>query len=297
MVAGALAAGVLWACTTGIAAQNLAAVGEVTAVVDGDQPGTVLVETLRDGTAGTWRVDDAGKVVGWLEATGGARGGPQARQCLGDECYRVPGDALRVEHSTDGGATFGPVWEVNGATYTTLTSRYPDLGDPVVHLSSRSLVVHAAPGGQVVFVADGRDGLLYRDVHGGWHRLGVPDSGEGCCFYAGPLRLSGRGPLARLAVPVGVVVGLVVLLPGLIVAVRRRDRRPLPVVVTVAALAGAVAGVVTPLEDVGMFSGVLYAVPIVLVVAVGGSLLTGWVAATGPDTPPARPITAGPGEP
>src|SRR6476619_5488632 len=58
------------------------------------------------------------------------------------------------------------------------------------HLSSRSIVVHAVEGGHVVFVANGRDGLLYRDVHGEWLRQGVPASGEGCCYWEAPLRLA-----------------------------------------------------------------------------------------------------------
>jgi hypothetical protein len=54
-------------------------------------------------------------------------------------------------------------------------------GDPVVHVSSTSVVVLRAPDGHVVYVANGRDGLLFRDVSGRWQRLGFPvlnDAGE-----------------------------------------------------------------------------------------------------------------------
>ncbi|MET7425523.1 hypothetical protein [Dactylosporangium sp. NPDC005555] len=268
----------LWACVRGMALSALS-VGEVTAVVEGDRPGTVVVETVREDRAAAWRVDDTGEVVEWLEGDGGGSGTPQSQHCQGDVCYRVAGDALRVEQSRDGGATFTPAWEVGGASYIGLSGEYPDLGDPALHLSSRSLVVHAVPGGHVIFVANGRDGLLFRDVHGDWQRRGVPDSGEGCCFYDPPARIGGSA-LTVLAVTVGAATATAILLTGLVTAARRRHWRELPVVAALAVAGGVGAGLVAPLADVGMFPGWMYSVPAVLAIAAGGCLLVRWLTTT-----------------
>ncbi len=285
----AVALGVLWICSVQISAQQQAAVGEVTAVVDGDRAGTVVVHTVRHERAGAWRVADDGEVVEWIDDVAGAAGQPRTRQCAGRICYRVAGEGLRVEGSMDGGDTFSTAWELEGGAYTMLTANYPDLGDPSEHLSSRSLVVHPVSEREhVVFVANGRDGLLFRDVNDGWHRLGVPDAGEGCCFYAEPLSIDGGRGLARVAVPAGVVVGFVILLTGVVTSAVRQWWRAMPVVAVLAALGGVGTAVILPLDSVGMFPGWLYSVPTALAIVVGGSFLANWAvaAAAGPD--PAR---------
>lgn len=282
----------LWALMRAGAAAAYRDSGEVTAVVDGDRPGTVVVRTWRDGRADLWLADDTGEPVDWLDPSAPAGGAPQTRQCLGELCYRVPGGTLRVEQSTDGGATFATVWEVGGSRYTRLASAYPDLGDAGGHLSSLSLVVHAVPGGHVVFVANGRDGVLYRDVRGTWHRHGMPDSGEGCCFYDPPPRIGGDTERPDPTVPVGAAAAGAILLVGLAIAVRRRRWRALPVVATVAALGGVAAGTVAPLGDVGMFPGYFYSGPIVLGIVVGGSIAVNALLVGPPAAAPTRP---GPG--
>ncbi|MFF5225420.1 hypothetical protein [Dactylosporangium sp. NPDC000521] len=278
LVGGVLLSGLLWSCTSGTAGRRADELGEVTAVLDA-APGAVVVHVVRRGDTTAWRVEDSGEAVEWIEGDVAA-GTPQARQCQQDLCYRVPGDALRVERSADGGTTFGTVWEVSGDAYTRLGARYPHLGDPARHLSSRSLVVHAVPGGHVVFVADGRDGLLYRDVRGAWHRLGSPDSGEGCCFYEPPPSLAAPS-LTGLPPLVGAGVAAVILVLGLAPMVRRRAWRGLPVVAAVAALGGLNAGIAATLQGVGMFPGLMYSVPLVLAVTVCGGIFARRLATTG----------------
>jgi hypothetical protein len=269
----------LWVSMRACTARDLRSLGEVTAVVEGPRPGTVVVRTVRDGTAGAWVVDDTSEAVGFFEPADGVVAEPQATQCAGELCYRVPGDGLRVEHSTDGGVTFTTAWEVGGSRYTRITSTYPDLGDPAQHLSSLSLVVHSVPGGHIVFVANGRDGLLYRDVRGAWHRQGVPDSGEGCCFYVAPPRIGEASEAPDPAVPVGAGAAAVILLVGLVGALAGRRWRGLPVVVVVAVSGGVAAGIMAPLGDVGMFPGYFYSGPIILGIVVGGSIVANRFAA------------------
>ncbi|MEU8076974.1 hypothetical protein AB0B31_16175 [Catellatospora citrea] len=102
-----------------------------------------------------------------------------SRTCAGDVCYRAVAGRLLVESSQDGGATWHTAWEVSGEQLDVLTDEYEYdgffgvLGTPAGDLSSRSLVVLERDGGHVVLVANGRDGLLRRDVDGGWTRLGT----------------------------------------------------------------------------------------------------------------------------
>ncbi|HEY7223024.1 MAG TPA: hypothetical protein VH561_05335 [Micromonosporaceae bacterium] len=140
--------------------QNLRAIGEVTALSDINQTGQVLVRVERDGHTTWWSVDDTTEAT-WL--TDPIETVPSSQDCAGQICYRVAGDALRVDVSQDGGATYTVAWQIDGDAYNLLAHTYPDLGDAAQHLSSRSVVVHATANGYVVFVANGRDGLLFRD--------------------------------------------------------------------------------------------------------------------------------------
>jgi hypothetical protein len=285
-----LALAVITACCGGLYVvtdvgrlQNLRGLGEVTAVVDGDRPGTVMVHSQLDAHDDSWRVDDRGEILDWADDTGTTAREPRVRQCVGTVCYRVPTTALRVEVSTDGGTTYTTSWEVGGDTYTRLATTYPDVGDPAEHLSSRSLVVHPVPGGHVVFVANRRDGLLYRDVHGVWLRLGFPSSGEGCCFYAPPLPIAADPqPFdpTNLAV---VVVVLAVMLSGGVAVILRSRWTDLPGVVVLAALAGYGTALAGHFPAAGMFPGWMCGVPVILVILIGGIVLAplfviGWPA-------------------
>ncbi|GGM57234.1 hypothetical protein ACFFX1_17400 [Dactylosporangium sucinum] len=260
---------------SGLRQQNLRAVGEVTAVVDGRRPGTVVVRTERDALTTRWLVDDTAAATDVAGEADEVPDVPRTADCVGTVCYRVATTALRVEASGDGGRTYSTAWEIAGATYTMLTETYPQVGNPEEHLSSRSVVVHAVAGGHVVFVANGRDGLLYRDVGGAWRRLGAPASGEGCCYYEPALRVaSDPQPLDLTRYAMAVVV-LAILLSGAITAIRRRALRWTGAV-AVLALAGF-AGYGTRLAGhfpgAGMFPGFVLGVPLMLVMLAGGVAL------------------------
>src|SRR5262249_70850 len=55
-----------------------------------------------------------------------------------------------------------------------LTRQYDD---PNVQFRSNSLAVQAQPGGHIVVVANGVDGIVIRDTSGIWRRLGWPGAG------------------------------------------------------------------------------------------------------------------------
>ncbi|MEV6931095.1 hypothetical protein AB0M46_42300 [Dactylosporangium sp. NPDC051485] len=271
LVAVGLAALGLRSCNDDLARRNLRQAGEVTAVVDAAKPGTVVVHMLRWGREETWTVDDNGDPgEGPAEE---APGGPRTRSCAGDACYRVVGDRLRVDESKDGGGTFTTAWQVEGADYDALVRAYPDLGDPARHLVSRSVVAHPAGGGQVVYVANGRDGLLRRAPDGRWTRLGGPDSGEGCCFFDPVPRLASQPPPFDPGPYVIVAVALTVLVTGAVTAARRRRWETFPAVVALAALAAYLGHVGVHQPGVGTFPGLFYGIPCVLLCLVGGAFL------------------------
>ena len=90
------------------------------------------------------------------------------------ECYRVVPTHLRVEQSNDGGATWSVSWEITDQRRDLLAYQYPKISDVSTDLASRALAISARPGGYVVVVANGRDGLAVRDVSGDWRRTGMP---------------------------------------------------------------------------------------------------------------------------
>ncbi|HTF06851.1 MAG TPA: hypothetical protein VK659_01615 [Asanoa sp.] len=294
LVVAIICCGGLSFITHGIGQLNLRQRGEVSAVVDGPRPGTVMVQTRRRDDARSWLVGDDGELLDWRDSTDSSEGAPQVRQCAGPTCYRAATTALRVEASGDGGATYATSWEIAGEPYAMLADSYPDVGNPAEHLSSRSLVVHAVAGGHVVFVANGRDGLLYRGVGGAWQRLGFPSSGEGCCFYESALPLHPNPVLVWLTV-VAVSAGVVAtLLPAALIAWRRRTWRRADIagVLVLAALAGYGSALAFRFPTVGMFPGAMYGIPTLLLILVFGALL-GVLFVSGSAAPP--PGSARPG--
>lgn len=259
---------------------NLRSLDEVTAVVDGSRPGAVVVRTQGDSGTRFWLVDDAGEAAGFARATDEVPAGPGTEDCAGTVCYRVAGTAMRVEASGDGGGTYSVAWEISRADYAVLAGSYPEVGNPAEHLSSRSVVVHPVAGGHVVFVANGRDGLLYRDVRGGWHRRGFPNSGEGCCFYDPPVRLASEPqPLDLTGYAVAAVLLAVLLSGGITAIVRRR----LPwtgalALIVLAALAAYGTGLAGHFPTVGMFPGFIYGVPLILAILALSAPLAVWFA-------------------
>ncbi|MGW0436646.1 hypothetical protein ACWDV4_29370 [Micromonospora sp. NPDC003197] len=95
------------------------------------------------------------------------------RSCVPSEpahCYRIVRGHLRVEESTDGGTTWSVSWEIPDSRRGYLARSYPELNDIDTYLSSYALAVHPVPGGHVVLVANGRDGIALRDTAGSWTR-------------------------------------------------------------------------------------------------------------------------------
>ncbi|WP_432932755.1 hypothetical protein ACQPZZ_15820 [Microbispora sp. CA-135349] len=89
-------------------------------------------------------------------------------------CYRVVPPLLLVEQSDNGGATWTTAWEVPAARrhymYRNLDTYEGDRAD---RAESMAVAVLPVPGGHLVAVANGRDGVALRDVAGRWHRLGL----------------------------------------------------------------------------------------------------------------------------
>ncbi len=224
---------------------------------------TVFSDNGRDTEEAVWKLDARTRQ---LSAPIGA--GPPAaaltEDCAGGACYRVVPGQLRVDEKLTAG--YAPAWQLTGDTYRRLAAGYPDLGDPALHLSSRSLVVVAVPGGHVVFVADGRDGLLARDVSGRWQRLGIPEGAEGLFFHRPP-RLATDPQPVNLSPYAAIPGALLVLLAGVVTAWLLRTRRPWQptvAVLVVAVAAGTIAALAVHAPDVGMFPGPLIAGPALL---------------------------------
>lgn len=121
----------------------------------------------------TWISDDGG--LSWSEITSDNHPRPaQSAQCVPGQatrCYRITAGRLGVEQSDDGGRTWRPSWEVTGDALERVTRQY---GGQAPDLRSRALAVQARPGGHVVVVANGVDGLAIRDTSGTWRRIGWP---------------------------------------------------------------------------------------------------------------------------
>ena len=194
-----------------------------------------------------WIIGNNGEIAGIVPHKGrtppsSARG----TDCLDQRCYRVVRGELRVEKSLDGGITYVTAWEIGGTVYDRLVSSHGGVGDPAADLASLSLVVKAVDGGHVVFVANGRDGLLYRDVTGEWRRIGIPQGGEGFYFEIPPPLHSTWWPLGAAAfVAAGVAVP--VLLAGVITARTRRTLKPtrvaaILVITAITSVDGALCG-------------------------------------------------------
>jgi hypothetical protein len=261
-------------------ASHIAGLGEVVAVAEGTSPGTVIVRTVHDSHTSYWLVNDSGDLVDSAKASD-ATAAPRTEHCAGDECFRVAMTSLRVDSSNDRGRTFVVAWEMPADVATWLGASYPDLGDPAEHLSSRAVVVHATPRGTVVFVANGRDGLLYRSPAGDWQRLGFPSSGEGV-YFEPPLRTSIDPPVLDPTRPVVAGVAVVILIGGAIALYRRRRWRGTVPVILVAGLGGYGAWLATDFPDMGMFPGVLYGAQLIGFILTGGVALAVWFGAGAP---------------
>ncbi|MFC4585370.1 hypothetical protein [Sphaerisporangium corydalis] len=82
-------------------------------------------------------------------------------------CYRVDPPALQVSETTDGGLSWSTAWSVPPETRQRLFELCDGDDD---FLYSTALAVAPRPGGHVVVVANGCDGVVVRDTTGAWHR-------------------------------------------------------------------------------------------------------------------------------
>ncbi|MFG1708461.1 hypothetical protein ACFLIM_35200 [Nonomuraea sp. M3C6] len=135
------------------------------------------------------RVSEDGGLT-WSVGTTDDRPKPaQSAACVpmqATRCYRVVPDRMAVEQSDDGGRTWGPSWAMSeddverlNRTYSNSTGQY-----------SMALAAQPRPGGHVVVVANGLDGILVRDVQGTWRRVGWPGSQETAAVEAPAMDLS-----------------------------------------------------------------------------------------------------------
>ncbi|MEV1239399.1 hypothetical protein ACIBO2_20200 [Nonomuraea sp. NPDC050022] len=140
--------------------------------VDGDQIIVLIADRDQGAATGISSVDGG---VTWSEYYGRQVRvrPPQTAACVpgqAQRCYRVLPGRPAVAESDDGGKTWRPSWSLSDDQYDRLARRY-STGGP----RSLALAVQARPGGHVVVVANGLDGVLVRDVEGTWRPVGWPE--------------------------------------------------------------------------------------------------------------------------
>ncbi|WP_433513978.1 hypothetical protein ACQP2T_62305 [Nonomuraea sp. CA-143628] len=137
--------------------------------VDGDQIIVLIAGRDQGSPTGISSVDGG---VTWSAYYGRQVRPPQTAACVpgqAQRCYRVLPGRPAVAESDDGGKTWRPSWSLSDDQYDRLARR------STVGPRSLALAVQARPGGHVVVVADGLDGVLVRDVAGTWRRVGWPE--------------------------------------------------------------------------------------------------------------------------
>ncbi|NUT38234.1 MAG: hypothetical protein HOV79_34740 [Hamadaea sp.] len=228
---------------------------EATAVV-GEPGGAVVTVRQLNGDLEHFRLDGAGHVTARSVPAPGA---PKYEDCAGTTCYRV-GPGLRVTSSA------GDVWEITGADYDGLVADYGGMRP-----ASTAVVVRTLPSGHVVFVANGRDGVLYRNEAGQWHRLGLPRGGEGL-YWAEPPRLRSAPDPVDPGPIVASAIALMVLALGVPLLLWRRAARTwrLPAVVIAAAAAGAMGWAATYAPGAGMFPAAFVIIGLATVILIAG---------------------------
>ena len=111
-------------------------------------------------------------------------------------CFRIVHGRLKVEETTDGGATWITAWEVAEWQRHLLAK---DLLTEPEEVGARAIVVQPVAGGYVVVVATDTDGFARRDVSGAWQRIGRGSGG-----VVQPLRSSPyHGPFTSIALVLG----------------------------------------------------------------------------------------------
>jgi hypothetical protein len=131
-------------------------------------------------------------------------------------CYRIEPGAIAVQRSTDGGATWADDWRITEKQRRTLARAYRGIDDIDRDLVAKAIAVHDVPGGQVVIVANGRDGFAQRGADGTWQRIGFPEYPGP---YAADLPKLNAVDTQRQYLDVSLAVAVTVLLAGLVVIV------------------------------------------------------------------------------
>ncbi|GAA0985790.1 hypothetical protein GCM10009555_061870 [Acrocarpospora macrocephala] len=120
--------------------------------------------------------------------------------CAVDRCYRIVPGRLKVEESANG--QWMTSWEISPSDQDRLTRAYPpDRPEDAVAAESLAIAVQSRPGGHVVVVANGADGIALRDVSGAWRRLGRTDYGfdaEKAVSLSAPGRYDDSVPVAAM---------------------------------------------------------------------------------------------------
>ncbi|WP_055478322.1 hypothetical protein [Sphaerimonospora mesophila] len=153
----------------------------------------------------------------WRTWQGAPSGRPRTAACVPDEprrCYRVVPGRLKVEESADGGASWSTAWEISPGRQRLLDRHYenPDpQGRPSDPAASVAVTILPVPGGHLVAVANGTDGVVLRDAAGGWHRLGFAGDGRGLSEQAA-VPLAGFGEAISGETGVAALAALIVLL-------------------------------------------------------------------------------------
>ncbi|WP_405145246.1 hypothetical protein OG589_00830 [Sphaerisporangium sp. NBC_01403] len=117
-----------------------------------------------------------------------------------DRCYRIVPAKLKVEESRNG--QWVTAWEISPSDQDRLARAYaPESPEDAEAVASLGIAIQKLPGGYVVVVANGADGIALRDISGAWHRLGWAekgfDSGSAVSLTA-PGRYEDSVPMAAL---------------------------------------------------------------------------------------------------
>ncbi|MFG1626185.1 hypothetical protein [Kribbella sp. NPDC049227] len=238
----------------------------------------VVVAGAERGLGGSYSVrEDDGSLLDDQSARSSGRPVGGDVDCAGRVCFRVVPGRLAVESSRDGGRTYAIAWENNQIDVAALKRHYKTKYSELTPLSASSRAVTVRPqpdGGYVVLVANGIDGLLYRDPDGQWQRLGIPDNGPGY-FYDPPPRVRSDNP----AIPYGWIVASCTLVVLLVAGLtwpgpRSIRRRPLVALelVMVAGLLAVSGAEATQVPYVGEYPGFFYSIPLI-----GGLIIVGLV--------------------
>ncbi|MEV0645480.1 hypothetical protein AB0I28_09470 [Phytomonospora sp. NPDC050363] len=179
-----------------------------------------------------------------------------ASACAPDDpvhCYRLhEGEAIGVDETLDGGATWRTAWELPPDRWRWLyrsheldSSNRPGIGDV---LKGLDILVRAVPAGHQVVVAAGVEGLVVRSPEGEWSRVSVDAVGGAygpSTFHAGPLPLTAFGSGASREIGYAVLLGALAMLLATTISTRR-SRTPVARIwgiMSAAALAGVVPAV------------------------------------------------------